>query len=287
MDANQSGSSTSGFVTILLVLVSLVALYYFYTFLYSGSVGTNTTTLVSGKMTAGTPPEKLPTIPSIYEGGEYSVNTWVYVTSYHKNQNSRKHIFELRGSNFSTLIIGLGAFKNTLMVRVHTADPTTSVQGFQNPAGGAGAAAPPATGAGTPNTTGSTTSLSRTDRTAMFRPMSMNDSLMTAQPMCDLPEIDLQRWVMLTVILSGRTVDVYLDGKLARSCVLPSFYKVDPTGVTPVLTDGGGFDGFVGTTTVANYAMNPGEIYNTYMAGPGGASNDILKWIASFFTGGK
>jgi hypothetical protein len=91
---------------------------------------------------------------------------------------------------------------------------------------------------------------------------------------------------MITVVLTGRTIDVYLDGKLSRSCMSHSFYKVDPTGVKPVLTDRGGFDGYIGNTSVANYAMNPDEIYRGYLSGPeGAASMDFIGWFISLFKG--
>ena len=65
-----------------------------------------------------------------------------------------------------------------------------------------------------------------------------------------------------------------------------SYYKVDPTGVTPLITARGGFDGHLGLTSVGNYAMNPDEIYRTYLSGPEGASTiDFIGWITSLFRG--
>jgi hypothetical protein len=115
----------------------------------------------------------------------------------------------------------------------------------------------------------------------------MDDELLDTPLMCDIPEIDLQRWTMITVVLSGRTIDVYIDGKLTRSCVSKSYFKVDPT--TPVfnITDRGGFDGYIGNTAVGSYSMSPDEIYRMYMSGPAGASADIWSWIASIFQGAK
>jgi hypothetical protein len=116
--------------------------------------------------------------------------------------------------------------------------------------------------------------------------MAMDDDLLPP-PICDLPEIDLQRWTMITVVLSGRTIDVYLDGKLARSCTSSSYYKVDPTGVVMNLVDRGGFDGYIGNTMAGAYSMNPDEIYRAYLSGPQGSSMDIFSWISSIFTGAK
>ena len=103
--------------------------------------------------------------------------------------------------------------------------------------------------------------------------------------MCDIEEIDLQRWVMISVVLSGRTVDVYIDGKLRRSCASSTYYQVDPTGVSISMLENGGFDGYVGNTNVGATAMNPDEIYSMYLSGPGGSSYNVLSWFASVFKG--
>jgi len=115
--------------------------------------------------------------------------------------------------------------------------------------------------------------------------MAMDDVLLTTPPPCDIPEIDLQRWTMITTVLSGRTIDVYIDGKLSRSCINKSYYKVDPTGVKMKLVDRGGFDGYIGNTTVGSYSMNPDEIYRAYQSGPQGSSFNIIQWILSLFKG--
>jgi hypothetical protein len=121
----------------------------------------------------------------------------------------------------------------------------------------------------------------------MFLPMASNDSLLNGIPIqCDIPEIDLQRWTMVTVVLSGKTIDVYIDGKLMRSCITTSYFKVDPTAdVILKIADRGGFDGYIGNTTVGSYMMNPDEIYRTYMSGPNGVSLDVFSWLASLLKG--
>jgi hypothetical protein len=123
----------------------------------------------------------------------------------------------------------------------------------------------------------------------MFQPMASDDSLLKGTPaLCDLPEIDLQRWTMVTVIISGKTIDVYVDGKLTRSCATPSYFKVDPTEDLSIkICDRGGFDGYIGNTSIANYSMNPDEIYRTYLSGPSGVSLDLFSWLASLLKGAK
>jgi hypothetical protein len=376
MDYSQSATPSShssgfGLITIIYLFVGLVCIFYLYRYLYT-SADSKSTVLSSKKNDASVSPDKLPTIPTPYEGGEYSFNTWIYISSFNKNRNTRKHIFELQGQYFSTLLVGLGAFNNTLMVRTHTNTaegfqsggtgtgggtiaqcPGRSPNGFNyimtgttcveqcpstgystlpttpitcknnttgavvtltnvpvmnpltigngatggsgvtgNPASGAAsaAAAPGATGttysAVPPNAAGGVGDLSIAAVNKLFTPLAMDDTLLTTPVTCDLPEIDMQRWTMVSVILSGRTIDVYIDGKLSRSCMAPSYYKVDPTGVKPVMSARGGFDGYIGTTSVANYAMNPDEIYRTYLTGPDGpVSLNVFEWIVSLFKG--
>ena len=119
--------------------------------------------------------------------------------------------------------------------------------------------------------------------------MASDDSLLKGTPaLCDLPEIDLQRWTMVTVIISGKIIDIYVDGKLTRSCATPSYFKVDPTkDVNIKICERGGFDGYIGNTSVANYSMNPDEIYRTYLSGPSGVSLDLFSWLASILKGAK
>jgi hypothetical protein len=74
-----------------------------------------------------------------------------------------------------------------------------------------------------------------------------------------------------------------MDGKLARSCVLPHFYKVDPTGHSVKLVDRAGFDGYVSQVNTFNYALTPNVIYQSYMAGPSGSNLDAWAYFKSFF----
>ena len=334
--AQNSRTSTFGFLSIVYVLVGLTAIYFLYRYLYTPVNGTGVV-ITGGQNPGNSILDKFSAVPTPYEGGEYSVNMWIYVSSYNTNLNTRKHLFELRGTYFSTLLIGLGAFKNSLFVRTHTTStegfqnrPTSvmanalskllparlqsffNVEGFQasNSSGPASAYdrrantdeirrqldagvynSDESAGSKSPKTTDTPHSkrpgnLSADNVAAMFEPLAMDDVLLDVPPICDLTEVNLQRWTMISVVLTGRTIDVYLDGKLTRSCVADSYYKVDPTGVKPIITDYGGFDGYTGTTTVANYAMNPDEIYRAYLSGPQSGNNtDIFTWFISLFKG--
>jgi len=209
----------------------------------------------------------LPSLPSIYEGGEYAISMWVYINSYNVNRNRRKHIFEISGTSFSTLLIGLGAFKNTLIVRTHSKDFDAAAAASTAPASTASTATTIQT-PGSEEATRVDGSLTPADLTNLFQPLALDDTILDMNPMCDLPEIDMQRWTFITVSISGRTIDVYLDGKLARSCVSKSYYKVDPAGVKAKMLDHGGFDGHISKVYAYNSGISPSDIYTMYQAGP-------------------
>jgi hypothetical protein len=240
---------------IVVVIAAIVILYYLYAFLY-GSQGITSQKIITTPIDGNSTDKPLYPIPPIYEGGEYSVSFWLYITAFKDQVGRNKHILEIRGANQSTLLVGLGAFKNKLMVKVHTASEGTRG-----------------------------TSLTIPDVRKLFKDTQVPSGLLDEQTdLCDLPEVDLQRWVQISVVLNGRTVDVYSDGKLARSCVLPSFYKVDPKGVQMKLLDFDGFDGYLSDVSCYNYALNPDQVYRIYMSGPSdGAGSSFLDWLKTIF----
>ena len=87
-------------------------------------------------------------------------------------------------------------------------------------------------------------------------------------PSCDVPNIDLQRWTLVTVVLSGRTTDVHINGKLSRSCVAKSYYKVDVANTRANVLKYRRFDGQISNLNFYNTALNPGQIYDMYTKGP-------------------
>jgi hypothetical protein len=255
---NSSFPAARSIGGIVVVILGAIALYYLYKYVY-GVEGLSSqsviTTAISGS--TKTKPALYP-IPPIYEGGEYSLTFWVYITGFKDQTGLNKHILEIRGVDYSTLVVGLGAHRNKLMVRVNTA-------------GGS-----PLSGK---------TSLTTNEVKDLFKTTQVASGLLEqGVELCDLPEIDLQRWVCIGVVLNGRTCDLYMDGKLARSCVLPGPFKVDPKGYQMKLLDFDGFDGFLSDVYCYQYALNPDQAYRIYMAGPSDtASSSFAGWLKSIF----
>jgi hypothetical protein len=278
-------------VTGLLVIGGLVGIYFLYSFLYGTQIS-QMTTLIKKDVVANKSPTGMPPAPPIFEGGEYTVSMWLYVNSYNINRNRRKHVLEIGGTNFSTLLVALGAFKNTLIIRTHSRDPGAEYSGTDSYSSSQGCASNSGTTYQTPSADQANRadgSLSKKEVESLFKPLAMDDTLMDTSPICDMPEIEMQRWTLVTVVISGRQIDVYIDGKLARSCITKSYFKVDPTGVNvkllqkPIADAEAGFDGHISNVMAANYAVNPADVYRIYASGPFGDSNDVTKWTTNLF----
>ena len=84
---------------------------------------------------------------------------------------------------------------------------------------------------------------------------------------CKINNFPLQRWVSLVVSLNNRTLDLYLNGKLVRTCILPATAVIDST-ASVVLTPDGGFKGWTSNTQYFSKALNPHEVFNIYSIGP-------------------
>lgn len=92
---------------------------------------------------------------------------------------------------------------------------------------------------------------------------------------CAIPNFPLQSWVNLIISLYGRTLDMYIDGKLVRTCVLPGVAKVNPDADISV-TPGGGFSGWTSNFEYWDDATNPQQAYNIYKSGFGGSALGTL-----------
>ena len=90
-------------MNILLYLVTLVIVclfvYFIYKFIYVGSAF-QSNVILDKQVSANDPgtngKQDITTIPVIYEGGEFTLNFWIYIAGYQKQMGQRKHLVELR-----------------------------------------------------------------------------------------------------------------------------------------------------------------------------------------------
>ena len=85
---------------------------------------------------------------------------------------------------------------------------------------------------------------------------------------CVVPNIPIQKWVHCLASVYGKSVDVYVDGKLVKTCLLGSLVSTK-SGTDAHVTPGGGFKGFTSKLRFIPNAVNPQEAYNIYKEGPG------------------
>lgn len=231
------------------VILMLVALFYLWKWLYGNSdeqdmvIYSSPSNGLPAKDTAATVYSGAQ-VPQIYGGGEYSISTWIYVTNWTINKGKNKPFLVLSGgaseaSRLMTMVMYLGQYTNKLGVRV-------SVESSDNNIG----------------------NITFNKLQSIIDGASPYSDSSSDFKKCDIEQVDLQKWVNITAVLSGRTLDIYIDGKLSRSCLLDGLFKVD--GETPTMKLGGpdGFGGLIGMTRAANFAYSPDRVYSYYQEGP-------------------
>jgi hypothetical protein len=83
---------------------------------------------------------------------------------------------------------------------------------------------------------------------------------------CNLANVPIQKWVNLVISVYGRTMDLYIDGKLVRTCLLPGVASVNNNADIHV-TPAGGFDGWTSKLQYYPNSLNPQEVWNIYTQG--------------------
>jgi hypothetical protein len=246
-----------------------IAIYYFYKWL-SGDGEMNEEIIFNPAQdgmpakSAEMPKPLVPTKVSLYQGGEFSLTTWIYIADWTVNKGKNKPFLVVSGGpSFATMVMYLGQNASKLGIRVSTA------------------------GDGSGSVSDSEFKLN-TAKLNSIRPVNGGaaggEYMDTNLEKCDIENIDLQRWVCITTVLNGRTLDVYIDGKMSRSCVLNGMFLVDSaSGGSLSVTLGGlfGFGGLIGQTRVADFAYSPDRVYQNYQSGPNDTS--ILTKIKSYF----
>ena len=87
---------------------------------------------------------------------------------------------------------------------------------------------------------------------------------------CGIDNVPIQKWVNLFISVYGRSMDIYLDGKLVRTCVLPGVAKISAT--APIyITPMGGFSGFTSRFQYWPESSDPQRAWDVYKKGYGGS----------------
>lgn len=229
-------AKSSSFVTIAVVVaVIAVAGYLLYNWVEgsgdsSGNVATTPVTSTTPKTVPSTQ-----TPPSQgTSGGAYGIQFWTYIQDWNYKFGETKPVILRQASGDVNPSITLAPNENSLQVTISL---------FPSSTGGSGSSEPAPS-----NNDGSST-----------------DGTFT----CTISDVPLQSWFCVSVSLEGRALDLYLNGKMVRSCVLPGVPK-------PVLGDleimpNGGFSGKVIDLYHYSRALAPSDAAAFYAKGTNGS----------------
>lgn len=244
-------------INVVYVVAFFVVLYYLYKFLIAG----NELEFIvqSGPTEANVPGGSALNKQDVLakSGGEFTLSWWMYISNWDYRSGQAKSVIQLvdqKTSDYSLLTTILYPNEPKMMIRIHTAKPSMGETDYTNNKNAASL-------------------LNGSAGSGMFTPgISM--------PLCDIQDIDLQRWINITVSVNGRIMDVYYDGKLNRSCVLPDIpYIPESSRQAVVWGNSGGYGGKISGVVFYAYALTPDRIYSIYQAGPGSAGG-LLGYIS-------
>jgi len=98
---------------------------------------------------------------------------------------------------------------------------------------------------------------------------------------CMVTDFPLQKWVHVVVSQYNQVVDIYIDGKLKSSCVLPRFPDIVQDDL--ILSPNDGFSGQMSKVEYINSALTADKVYDLYTQGPtpssGGLLANIPNWV--------
>jgi hypothetical protein len=164
--------------------------------------------------------------------GAYGMQWWMFVKDWNYGYGKEKQVLVRPDPTNNSVMnpsISLHPTDNTLKVSV-SIFPTGSGSSKTEPA--------PATGSG-----------------------SSTDDVFV----CEVPNIPLQSWFSVSTTVFGKNLDIYIDGKLVKSCMLPGVPKpaIGDISVSP----NGGFSGYMCNIYHYPRMLTPGDAMNFYSAG--------------------
>lgn len=254
-NANSSKGSNpfSVLIGILLFITACVGLYYLYNWLYNSKTAKQTVDILTGNpdMTTVNATTKAVATSEISNLGgtsglNYTTTFWVYVSDTKgfnvpsSGTSKLAHLMDISDPSGSSLVfIGLNPKNGNLVVRQSTGDNS-------DPA---------------------------VDITSIVDNYNVGTTY-TSDNRCDIINgIEFQRWILIGIVANNKTLDVYIDGKLARSCVYKGNFTL--TSSTGKLTsrfgynNAGNLKGYFSKGKFYDYPVSPDLLWASYQEGPG------------------
>lgn len=239
----------------LYVIVAAVVVYAIYTVLFPPPDKFQQNILTSTVNGSDLQGQTIALVPPMATGGDYSLQFWLYLNSWDYKAGQVKHVFSIASDGkpaggrppHVSMLGMLYPNENKMMIRVNQDSETLSAANITDP------------------------DFTIADNISSLYKGTMTPGTFattTNYPICDIQDLDLQKWVCLSIVVSGRVIDVYVDGKLSRSCVCPGVPIVEVGNNSIVLGDNNGFGGAMSTCNFYGYALTPAAVYSFYQEGP-------------------
>ena len=216
-------------------------------------------------------------LPRTTRGGEYTISFWLYVNDWTYKYGQPKAILfrgdpqtsqisSANGASISTIqdlknrtiksnpLVYFYPTENKIAIRLHN----SAMDGQNTASSGGYSGVSPYTMFGSDS-------------------LATNTDFFKDSEICDITNIRLQRWTHIAIVANKNIVDVYVDGKLFRTCQLPGL--IDPVSGDMHLGAFGGFGGYLSRVEMLDTAVAPDVVYNMYTMGPTSASS----WFSDIF----
>ena len=290
------------------VFIVLILLILFYVLL--------TKVFTSGGLTSLISSQELQTIQGntvSFEGSRNkSYSIWVYVDDWNYRYGSKKIILQRTTENGLGMEVSLGPHSNDLIVDVHHKDVGGSsvggnggtvpegqscsaasecISGVCGTEGNCSAASHAADHTHDSSGNMMLTSSTTTD-TSSFTNMSFNNNVVEGLAnketfgihTCTVKNIPLQKFVNIIVSFNNKTLDVYFNGKLVKTCLTKEVHSIDADSDIKITPDGG-FSGYTSKFKFWPYPMSPQHAWDVYSEGYStglGFSNFFAKYNVKF-----
>ena len=242
------------FKVIFFIIIVIILLYIIVRYMSSSS--TTATGLISGTTMQTISAASLSSTSSGIKSSNFTYSVWFYVDDWNYNYGQPKVLFG-RVSTAATSASG-------------TASATESTMGLgtyglssygSNPC-------PLVTFGAVENNLSVALTVYSESSSAYTTDDSVDPSSAAIIHTCSVPNVPIQSWCNLLISVYGRTLDIYLDGKLVNTCVLPGIAKITSDAnvyITPV----GGFAGWTSKFVYYPNATDPQTAWNIYQDGYG------------------
>lgn len=292
---NSSSGTVRNVVGVIIFILICIGLYYLYKFLYGSTASQNSVSILDSNVAmtsakvntalGGATACAVTSISGIMDGGQYSTSFWAYVAD-------TKGFSAVGGAKLAHLM----EISDNRLTATATAGTTAATKGKTllfvglNPSNGSLIIRQ---SDGNNDSSNIDNTLDDTSATSTKYPLGSlitgynTGTKYTSKDSCDiLNGIEYQRWVLITTVANGKTLDVYIDGKLARSCVYKANYVLGSTGGNATSAFGveneGKLKGFFSSGKFYNYALTPDAVWALYQAGPGGTLS-IYDFFSNLF----